>query len=277
MTISDDGYPARIKPVTRFTEIEDGEFKYETTKYILFENHDSLQKLLCYGISVAVVFIVQLITIGIYGLFLMFTFPLTLFWLACGCFFYQSKLISMKMIWNMWFGTWTNSDRYNISEQVDSSIMNEALLVEFLFLSVPQIVLQSFNNFTVKNQWNVYSIAAYALSCTSFINGISRYGYFIFVKHLDVAEVPLEVNICNKKHRLPPGISQYERKKMLKFGEDETTAQTRSRNKRLKKIYEDHQGKISVQMKRKISEVCTNPLFSYAPCRAGAHLVGSGI
>ena len=239
--------------------------KYEMAKYVLFDNHDSLQKLLVYSLSVLLVFMVQIFTIGLYVLFLLFTFPMTLFWLACGCFFYQSKLLSMKMIWNMWFGTWTNSDAHNLTADVDSSIMNEALIVEFLFLSVPQIVLQSFNNFTVKNQWNIYSIAAYALSCTSFINGISRYGYYIFVKHRDVAEVPLEVNICNKKYKLPPDISEVKtRKKILMFGEEQANIEMRIQNSKLKKAHHDHNEKIEKDMKKKNEEVSVSLCIFYA-------------
>lgn len=242
----EQGMPARVLPRTRDTEVdEDGEVKYETKRYDLFEANDSLFKLLFYCMYVMYWIGIQIFTLFLYAAFLVFTFPMTVFWLACGCFFYQSKLIAMRGIWNMWFRTWTNDEKHDIRSKIDSAILNEAFLIEFLFLSIPQIFLQSFNNFTVKDSWHIYSIAAYIIALTSFINGVSRYGYFIFVKGYDVAEVPLEVNVFNTKYVLDNEVHHLEhRKKLFKFEPDEDQKLILQKFREVKKVKKQFQKNI---------------------------------
>merc|ERR1711991_567899 len=97
------------------------------------------------------------------------------------------------------------------------------------------------NNFTVKDSWHIYSIAAYIIVLTSFINGISRYGYYIFVKGYDISDVPLEVNICNTKFRLDKDVHLLKRKKLFKMQHDDDTEEKRKLNKEVKKVKKDFQ------------------------------------
>ena len=156
--------------------------QFELSKFKIFNDHDSLPKLLVYCASFGFVLAMQVGSLMLYVLFLFLIAPMTFFWLVCGFFFYHSKLMSMSGIWNMWFSTWSNSDEHFLSAEIDSSLLNEALLVEFLFLSVPSLIIQITNNSIVKDNWMYFSWISFALSVSSFINGISRYGYYVYVK-----------------------------------------------------------------------------------------------
>lgn len=226
-----DGYPSIITKLT-----EDGKSVAESKPFRMFDDHESLFKLFLYSVSVIVYFALQLFTAGLFLLFLGLISPVVIFWFFCGCFFYQSKLISMKGIWNMWFRVWAGTEDHSISADVDSSIMNESLAVEFLYLTIPQLLTQIVNNSILVNNWTVFSWICFGILASSFINGLSRFGYFLFMSDIDIVDVPLEVNLFNKNYTLDQNKSVYSRNKSKR---DEMSNEEKASNSKLRKIYKD--------------------------------------
>jgi len=228
----DGGYPAIISKLS-----DDGKSVAEIMPIVLFADHESLIKLFFYLISVIVVFFFQLVTLGVYLIFIALISPIVVFWFFIGCYFYQSKLISMKGIWNMWFRIWSGSDDHYISAQVDSAIMNESFMVEFLFLTIPQLVVQIANNTILDHNWTIFSWICFAILASSFVNGISRYGYYLFVSEIDIIDVPLEVNLFNKTYKLESNKSFYSRNNGFGFKNNDDPE--KALEKQLKRLYKE--------------------------------------
>jgi len=173
----------------------------------------------------------------------------------------------MKSVWNMWFSVWTYSYDFTISAEVDSAILNEALIVEFFFLSIPQIVIQVFNNFVLENNWYYLSYICISIAVSSFINGLSRYGFFLIIKDLDVSEVPLEVNLCNNNFKLAPNKSEYNRATLFKIF-DGTQSNTKAASNRWNTIVKDYHKTLNEETKRakdmKKQDAAWNILVNYA-------------
>ena len=246
----DDGYPAMILSLPSEEEIERGNFQPKKYKFRVFKDHDSLHKLFIYCVSFFAVFMYQIFTLMLYVSFLIFICPVIIFWLCLGCFFYQSKIMAMKGIWNMWFSIWTNSDSHSITAEIDTSLLNEAMIIEFLLLSAPQLIIQVTNNSLVYNNWNYFSCISFALTCSSLINGVARYGYFICMKDLDVSCVPLEVNVFNSKYKLKASVSEIDRLTLFKLTEINHDEEKTSSSK-TSKIYKNYFKTITDELKSK--------------------------
>ena len=54
---------------------------------------------------------------------------------------------------NTWYYIWTGSSKNDKKVEVDVALLNEALFAEFLFESLPQMIVQSLNN-TLTSLWN---------------------------------------------------------------------------------------------------------------------------
>ena len=77
----------------------------------------------------------------------------------------------------------------------DASMMNESMLNEFLFESMPQLLLQGLNS-TMTNQWGSgFAIFSFTFSLVVVINATWRFGYYYFVEDVPIGDVPVTLKI----------------------------------------------------------------------------------
>jgi hypothetical protein len=104
-----------------------------------------------------------------------------------GVFFFQCKVIAIGAIWNFWFLVWTGTYEHSIDVIVDTSLLNESLLAEFLMETLPQLIIQVYNT-QIIGQWTSIGYFSSILSIFIAFNGLYRYGYYSFWRgiHIDV-------------------------------------------------------------------------------------------
>ena len=107
---------------------------------ISFEHHDNLYVVVLELLTWAVAIALQAFTFLALPAFLVF-------WFFVGVFLQMTKTIAMGTVWNIWFYVWTGYDLWQDTEgTVDTEDLNYGLLSQFVFETVPHIILQSVNN-----------------------------------------------------------------------------------------------------------------------------------
>jgi len=94
---------------------------------------------------------------------------------------------------------WTLGEKQHKNEKehgnIDTGFLNESILMEFIFESIPQLLIQGINN-TLLDEWRlVINLASYALSGYIMGNSLWRYGYHIWTYGANVSAVPIRMNI----------------------------------------------------------------------------------
>ncbi len=96
-----------------------------------------------------------------------------------------------------WLRVW-NADNFEIvttdSSAIDTGHLNRGLLSEFVFETLPQLVLQIFNNTNTKI-WTTSGYFSTCFSIFSTLNGIYKYIYWVGYKGISIDDVPVTVNI----------------------------------------------------------------------------------
>lgn len=136
----------------------------------------------------------QLVMYGLLVVWIILHSPFLIFWGGIGIFLFQCKVLSIAVVWNIWFLGWVGPSRwpnYYKHIKLDTAILNESLFAEFISETLPQLGLQSFNN-ALTNTFSTVGIFSSALSVTIAFNGLYRYGYYTVYKGLKIGEVPTE-------------------------------------------------------------------------------------
>ncbi len=115
-------------------------------------------------------------------------------WFAAGLFLFATKVMAIRRVHNWWYYVWTGCRQHDKQIEIDISLLNEALFAEFLFESLPQMVVQSMNN-TLTQLWNPIGIFSMCLSVSVMLNGLYRYGYYSFWLGYSIQNVPTEISI----------------------------------------------------------------------------------
>ena len=160
---------------------------------ISFDKHDSLPKVFAYYMTWVLVVVGQLATIVSY---ISWVFMMTGFmglWFAIGLFLFATKVMAIRRVHNWWYHVWTGTDKHDKEVEIDVSLLNEALFAEFIFESLPQMVVQSMNN-TLTQLWNPIGIFSMCLSVAVMLNGLYRYGYYSFWLGYSIQNVPTEIS-----------------------------------------------------------------------------------
>lgn len=113
--------------------------------------------------------------------------PFFILWFAVGIFFFQCKVFAIGSIYNFWFYLYTGTQQHDIDTLVDTSLLNEALLVHIIE-SMPQLVIQILNS-TYIEAWTPISLFSTFLSAFITINGLYRFVYYLIWRgiHIDVS------------------------------------------------------------------------------------------
>ena len=163
---------------------------------ISFERHDTLLKLISYWISWALVIALQLACLAVFSMIalpaLAVHLPFYIVWLFIGFFLHQTKSLAIGKIWTLWFRVWTGTNKYELTALVDTGFMNESLFAEFVFETLPQLVIQTTNNQLI-NSWGAIGIFSTVLSIFMAFNGVYRFVYWTWFLGVKFEDVPIEL------------------------------------------------------------------------------------
>ena len=121
----------------------------------VFYNHDNIPK--------TIIFILEWVLLIGFQLIYLFCLPLwfcvdlifALFWIFVGLCLFQLKIICVKKIWNEYIMIFSGSRKFRKSlngSRVDTALLNESIVTEFVLETIPQLTTQGINN-TYTNQW----------------------------------------------------------------------------------------------------------------------------
>lgn len=141
----------------------------------------------------------QLLTLAVFLVCIPAHFVFLIFWLSLGMFLHMSKLLTVNRVWNMWFFVWTRGHpdfwvTYDSSAGylIDTEELNSALFTQFIFGSLPQVILQTANN-TLLDEWDALGIASVIFSGGMCLNSIYRFVYYTTLRQTKVSlrDVPV--------------------------------------------------------------------------------------
>ena len=156
------------------------------------ESHDGMDKLLqFYLLWIYLVVLQVLYIVMLYPLWIVLYSTFLVFWFFVGMFLFQTKLIAVGRLRNMWFSNWTQSDTFNIETSIDAGILNESTFYQFTLETAPQLVLQITNGFFSKSISSPPSVFSITFSVLIAVNGLYRFGYYLFWKRVTFGEIPL--------------------------------------------------------------------------------------
>jgi len=190
-----------ITPSIVWLGVVDGYPSYNNMRLTLisFETHDSVPKIVNFLFTWIVVTLLQVLYLLIYLAWLVMITPtIILFWLLLGIFFFQTKLLSIGAVWNFWVSFWIGRNEFDRrmltkrNDALDYDIFNKSLLAEFLFETVPQLIVQSINSKLTGTLTNI-AIFSITLSSYSVLNGVYKYGYHVLWLGKNIADVPQSI------------------------------------------------------------------------------------
>ena len=130
-----------------------------------------------------------------FGLWIIITTAVFFFIFALGALCYQSKVIAIKSVWDSWVFVWTASSNYRMEDfAVDTEILNESLFSEFLFETLPQIIIQNVNTIATDQFTSVQAFST-ALSAFITLNGLVTFGYYWWYQGKSMGEIPTKTAI----------------------------------------------------------------------------------
>lgn len=188
-----------------------------------FPNHDSLPKLFMFWVLWALILALQGISFMIWMFFLapilLINSPIILTWAILGAYLYQTKCLAIGSSWNVWIAVWcghskkkpcpfiTEEGKYPHNDPpVDTVLMNESFYAGFIFEAIPQLIIQSINNY-LTGEWSWFALFSLASSCSmvcigtyrylglsrslQIINGVPAYSFTL----TDIRKVPLKYSV----------------------------------------------------------------------------------
>ena len=118
-------------------------------------------------------------------------------WLTFGFFLQSTKVFAIGGVANMWLKVWTGSDKHQVSHVIDVVVLNEAIYLQIVIESIPQLVLQLANNFLLKQTWTGVQIFSIVLSGLNTLNVFYKLIYYKCYQKVSLAEIPVEIKVLN--------------------------------------------------------------------------------
>ena len=144
---------------------------------------------ICLTVLQLVYLVVAIIWYALSSLFLFF-------WLIVGIFLYQTKVLAIGNVWNMWVRLYTQSNDFDKQVSLDVSLLHQSLFFEFIIEAVPQITIQAINNsLTFTGHYPAISLLSVVTSSLIVIHGLYRYGYYRLWKGILFDEIPLPLDV----------------------------------------------------------------------------------
>ena len=156
-----------------------------------FEHHDSLPKVVMFILSWLILIFLQLVTLIPFYLWLFLLSPYYLSVLVLGIFLFQTKLIAHKTVWNMWCYLLSGRPRrYAKSVAYDTVLLNEAILCETIFQSLPLFLVKAINMMVIpRDLSNAYGTPAISIVISGL--GLVRYGILASCFQYTYSRAPL--------------------------------------------------------------------------------------
>lgn len=149
----------------------------------------------------------QILYIVTMPLYMAFQTAFVVFWFFVGCLLLWTKVDASVAVWNTWFylWTWTGKHASDINEiHVDTEQLHRSFMVHFVVETIPQIIIQSYNNTQLRQPtWTGFQVVSMLLSLWMVALCLYRYVYKQFFTRganlTAVRELPLVVNLCGWK------------------------------------------------------------------------------
>ena len=156
------------------------------------EEHDGMEKFLYYWLVWICLVVAQIgYIVVIYPLWIVFYSLFLCLWLAIGFFLFQTKLLAISKLWNLWFTVWTQSDKFHKTVNIDVAIIHQSTLNQFLLETMPQLILQCTNGYISNVLYTPTSIFSILFSILVIVNSFYRYGYYLLWKKKSFGDIPL--------------------------------------------------------------------------------------
>jgi len=113
-----------------------------------------------------------------------FVFPMV--WFVFGALLFQTKLLAIGMIHNFWFYVWTLSTTFAQKKniEVDSEMLNESFFLHLITETIPQLILQTCNNYSSGETLNSAAVASIFFSSYTALSGLFTFGYYHVITHI---------------------------------------------------------------------------------------------
>jgi outer membrane protein assembly factor BamB len=181
---------------------------------------------------------VQIISCALITFVLLGCLLVDLILLSCllflGLFIFQSKVICIREVYNVWFRLWTGDVKIRSTPQVDTRLLNESIFIEMIVESLPQLIIQIINN-SLMGSLSRLAILSASFAFLLVVNGIWSYSYVLYVGS-PVSEVNLDkiLHFHLFSFRSKPIVGKHEnadtsklmRSQSLGFSESETIPTT---------------------------------------------------
>jgi hypothetical protein len=147
--------------------------------------------------------ILQLVTWLAFLLWTLVLDPPMILWTVLGIFLYQTKVLALTPVWNMWVERWAgdgNHEKYLKKGMLDVKVLNKSLFHEFVFETTPQIIVQFVNGelmqqFTFNTFQGRIGYFSISMSILFALDGLYSFGYYIYYKKTSLDKVPLFIDI----------------------------------------------------------------------------------
>jgi hypothetical protein len=94
-------------------------------------------------------------------------------WFIVGIFLFQTKTLSIGVVWNYWMRCWTGGEEQSTDALIDVAFFNESIFNEFIMEALPQLIIQATNN-NLTATVSPIAIFSIALSGYLIFNGLVR-------------------------------------------------------------------------------------------------------
>jgi hypothetical protein len=115
----------------------------------------------------------------LYCIILMFITVFPFIWLLFGALLFQTKLLAINKVYDMWFGIWTGGITFNQKKniEVDSELLNESFFSQLISETIPQLILQNMNVVATGGGYSTINILSIFFSCFTALSGLYTFGY----------------------------------------------------------------------------------------------------
>jgi len=183
-----------------------------------FLDHDESYKLLSWAVLWPIVVGAQVVLAVLYTAFV--AVHMLCVWLpvlVVGFLLFALKGMCVKRVYNQWLSLWCGhryvTEKLLLKEDheqypVDTGMMNESILSEFVLESIPELLLQGLNN-SAAGQWLAAdALFSFVFSVAVIVNSLYRFGYYSLWKNppVAIADVPNKLEIPNPRKPLGPSL-----------------------------------------------------------------------
>ena len=105
-------------------------------------------------------------------------------WFIYGCILQMTKFITISSLYNNWYQVWTSTDEYDDVGLggVDTQELNYYLLCQFVFETLPMIIIQIINN-SLLHTWvsSPFAIFSFIMSIVMLLNVLYKYVFQTYI------------------------------------------------------------------------------------------------